>query len=120
MDGNTTISELKREVRRFNRERDWDQFHGAKDLAIAISLEAAEVLEPFVYKSDKQADEIMKGRKRPEIEDEIADVFWAVIMFAERYEVDLSTALRKKMKKTALRYPIERARGSNKKYTEYA
>ena len=119
MDKTSTLDMLKEDVRRFNKERDWDQFHGAKDLAIAISLEAAEVLEPFVYKSEKQIAEIMNGKKRADIEDELADVFWAVLMFAEKYEIDLSEALKKKMGKTALKYPVERARGSNKKYTEY-
>jgi NTP pyrophosphatase (non-canonical NTP hydrolase) len=119
MDGKTTITELKEEIRKFNAERDWDQFHSAKDLAIAISLEAVEVLEPFVYKSDAQSKDIMSGTKRQDIEDELADVLWAVLMFAERYDIDISDALRAKMKKSALKYPADKVRGSNKKYNEY-
>jgi NTP pyrophosphatase (non-canonical NTP hydrolase) len=119
VDEKATIDELKKEVKRFNHERDWDQFHDAKELAIAISLEAAEVLEPFVYKSEKQVEEIMNGKKRTDIEDELADVFWAVLVFAERYNIDLSNAFKEKMKKTELKYPANKVRGSNKKYTEY-
>jgi NTP pyrophosphatase (non-canonical NTP hydrolase) len=119
MDKTATIAGLKADVRKFTEERDWDQFHTAKDMAINISLEAAEVLEPFVYKSEKQAETIMNGKKRTDIEDELADVLWAVLMFAEKYDIDLSGALLEKMRKTALKYPVEKARGSNKKYTEY-
>jgi NTP pyrophosphatase (non-canonical NTP hydrolase) len=118
MDGKTKISELKAMVKRFNDERDWDQFHNAKDLAIAVSVEAAEILEHFVYKSSDEVDELFKGKKRGAIEDEVADTFWAILMLAERYDIDLSNALEKKMLETAKRYPIAKAKGSNKKYTE--
>ena len=117
-DDSTTIKELKDMVHKFNVERDWDQFHIAKDLAIGISTEAAEVLEHFIYKTDAEIEELFKGEKRTEIEDEIADVLWGTLMFAERYYIDLSSALKKKMSKTALKYPINKAKGSNKKYTE--
>ncbi len=117
-DSEATISQLKGMVKRFNDERDWDQFHNAKDLAMAISAEAAEVLEHFIYKSNDEADEILRGRKREDVEDELADVLWTVLMFAERYDVDISAALRNKMNKSAKKYPIEKARGSNRKYNE--
>ena len=117
-DNKTTIKELKDLIHEFNAERDWDQFHNAKDLAIGISTEAAEVLEHFIYKTDAEIEELFKGKKRVEIEDEIADVLWGTLMFAERYDIDLSSVLKKKMSKTALKYPINKAKGSNKKYTE--
>ncbi len=118
MDSNTTIEDLKTLIKEFNSDRDWDQFHNAKDLAIAISTEAAEVLEHFVYKSNEEVEAIFKGTKKSEIEDEVADVFWTVLMLCERYNIDLSDSLKKKMEKTAKKYPIEKARGSNKKYNE--
>jgi NTP pyrophosphatase (non-canonical NTP hydrolase) len=105
-------------VHKFNLERDWDQFHNAKDLAIDISLEAAELLEHFIYKNNDEVEELMQSAKREEIEDELADVLWGVVMFAEKYKIDLSEAFERKMEKTAKKYPIEKARGSNKKYTE--
>ena len=117
-DNKTTIKELKDQIHEFNMERDWDQFHNAKDLAISISIEAAEILEHFIYKTNTEVDELLKGKKREEIEDEVADVLWGVLMLAERYNIDLSEVLRKKMEKTAKKYPIDKAKGSNKKYTE--
>ncbi len=118
MDSDTTIEDLKAHIKKFNADRDWDQFHNAKDLAIAISTEAAEVLEHFIYKSNDEVEAIFKGNKKVEIEDEVADVFWAVLMLCEKYDIDLSDSLRKKMGKTAKKYPIEKAKGSNKKYNE--
>ena len=117
-DDKRTIKELKTLIKEFNKDRDWDKFHNAKDLAIAISTEAAEILEHFIYKSNEEIEDLFKGKKRTEIEDEVADVLWATLMLAERYNIDLSSALKKKIEKTALKYPINKARGSNKKYTE--
>ncbi len=117
-DNKTTIKELKDLIHEFNAERDWDQFHNAKDLAIGISTEAAEVLEHFIYKTDVEIEELFKGKKRVEIEDEIADVLWNTLLLVERYDIDLSSALKKKMEKTAKNYPIDKAKGSKKKYTE--
>lgn len=117
-DDRVTISELKKDVKKFNDDRDWDQFHNAKDLGMAISVEAAEVLEHFIYKSPEQVEALFKGSKRVEVEDEVADVFWAVLMLCEKYDIDLSDAFRKKVAKTALKYPIEKSWGNNTKYTE--
>jgi len=117
-DNNTTIGELKDLIKKFNKDRDWDKFHKAKDLSIGISTEAAELLEHFIYKSDEEIEGFFKENKRAEIEDELADVLWNTLMFAEKYNIDISTVLKKKMEKTALKYPINKAKGSNKKYTE--
>jgi NTP pyrophosphatase (non-canonical NTP hydrolase) len=117
-DDKTTVKELKQLIQKFNKDRDWDQFHNAKDLGIAIATEAAELLEHFIYKSGAELEDLFKGEKREEVDDEIADVLWATLMFAERYDIDISNALKKKIDKTALKYPINKARGSNKKYTE--
>ncbi len=119
MDNATTLDELKALVKKFNGERDWDQFHTPKDLAMAIAAEAAEVVEIFVYKTEEQSESFFKDeKKRTDIEDELADVFWAVLMICEKYDIDLSEALKEKMRKSALKYPIEKSKGSNKKYTE--
>lgn len=119
-DKDTTITELKKKTRKFTDDREWDQFHNAKDIAIAIVNEASEILEHFVYKSNEEVENMFKdSKKREEVEDEVADTIWAIMMLAERYDIDISTALDKKLKKTALKYPIEKAKGINKKYTEY-
>ncbi len=118
-DKKTTIEELKGMVKKFNKERDWDQFHTPKDMAMAIAAEAAEVVEIFLYKTNSETEDFFKDRrKRVEIEDELSDVFWAVLMMCEKYDIDLSDALKEKMRKSSIKYPIEKARGSNKKYTE--
>jgi len=119
-DETTKIKELKELVRLFCEERDWDQYHNAKDLAIGISTESSELLEHFRFKSDKEIEEFFKdAQKKEEIGDEMADVLYFLLRFAQRYDVDLATALRKKIEKNAKKYPVEKVKGKNKKYTEY-
>lgn len=117
MDKGTTISELKEKVKSFSEERDWDQYHNAKELAIGISTEASELLEHFRFKSPEQVDEMFKER-RGELNEELADVLYFVIRLSQRYDIDLATELSNKLEKNAKKYPVEKAKGSNKKYTE--
>ena len=119
MDSKTNITQLKEEVRKFCEDRDWDQFHGAKDLAIGIITEAAELLEHFRFKSEQQVNEMFnKEFKKQQISEEMADVFYFLLRLAQRYNIDLTTELDHKMKKNEQKYPIEKAKGSNKKYDE--
>jgi NTP pyrophosphatase (non-canonical NTP hydrolase) len=119
MDQSTNIHELKEKVKKFCDERDWDQYHNAKELAIGIITEASELLEHFRFKSEKEMEEMFKNpEKRLSISEEMADVFYFMLRLAQRYDIDLATAFNKKMDKNALKYPIEKARGSNLKYTE--
>ena len=114
------IHELKELIREFCEARDWDQFHGAKDLAIGIATEASEVLEHFRFRSEKEIEKMFQNPdKRHEIEEEMADVLYFLVRMAQRYDVDLSDALEQKMKKNEKRYPIEKFRGSNEKYSEF-
>lgn len=117
-DEETTLRELKEHVHRFNVERNWDQFSNVKDLAIDISVEAAEILELFVFKTDKDIAELFRNDKREEIEDEIADVLWSTVMLADKCNIDLAKAFENKLVKNAEKYPVNKAKGSNKKYTE--
>lgn len=117
MDSKTNIQELKEKVKNFCEKRDWDQFHSAKDLATALIIEAAELLEPFRWKSEEQEKELLKNRKQ-EIEEEAADVFYFLLRLAQMYDIDLSEALTKKMEKNDKKYPVEKFKGSNKKYNE--
>ena len=119
MDKHTTISEIKEAVKRFCAERDWDQFHSAKDLAIGISTEANELLQIFRFKSNEEIEQIMQSARRTEIEEEIADVFYFVIRFAQMSGIDLSKAVTKKIEKNAEKYPVDKVKGCNKKYNEY-
>ena len=120
MDHKTSIHELKEKVRNFCEDRDWDQFHGAKELAIGISTEASELLQHFRFKSDEQVKEMLKNpKKRQEIHEEVADVFYFILRLAQLHEVDLTTVLSDKIEKNNDKYPVEKAKGSNLKYSEY-
>ena len=118
-DEETKIQALKDKIQKFCEERDWDQFHGAKDLATALIIEAAELLEHFRWKSEKEVKELFENpNKKEEIEEEMADVFYFLLRLAQRYNIDLSDALNKKLNKNEGRYPIDKFKGSNKKYDE--
>ncbi len=119
MDDKTTIHELKVKIKKFCEDRDWDQYHGAKDLAIGIITESSELLEHFRFKSQNEIEEMFKdGEKKDNISEEMADIMYFLLRLAQRYNLDLSDAMIKKMIKNENKYPIEKAKGSNKKYTE--
>lgn len=119
MDKNTNIQELKSQIKDFCTARDWDQFHNPKDLAIGISTEANELLDLFRFKSENEISDLLKQPEfRNKVEHELADVFFFVLRFAERNNVDLRRAFDAKMQINASKYSIEKAKGSNKKYNE--
>lgn len=101
----------------FRDDRDWKQFHDPKEVAIALSIEAAEVLELFRYKSNEASLQFAKDNIE-EVSDELADVLFNVLIMAEYLDIDLHDALTKKLEKTAKKYPIEKAKGNATKYTE--
>ncbi len=112
-----TTDEIIEEIRRFRDERDWMQFHNAKDMAIAISVEAGELAEQFLWKSEAEIEE--KIRENPEpIADEIADVGIYLFELSDNLGIDIIEAMRSKLKKNAEKYPVSTAKGSNRKYTE--
>ncbi len=120
MDDKVTIKELKEKIRVFCEERNWDQFHNAKDLAIGIVTEAAELLDHFRFKSKEETEVIMEDlEKNAKIAEELADTLYFVLRISQKYGIDLSEAFNKKMLKNEEKYPVEKAKGSNKKYTEY-
>ena len=98
-------------LRKFNQERDWEQFHDGKNLALSLSIEAAELNEAFLWKISENAD-ILK------IKEELADVFLCAFMLADKYQLDVKSICMDKLKRNADKYPIEKAKGSAKKYTE--
>jgi len=116
-DATTTIAELKEQVKRFCEARDWDQYHNAKDLAIGVSTEAGELLDLFRFKSPQEIEAMFRASDvQEEIEDEMADVLFFLLRMAQMNDVDLSGAFERKMIKNEKKYPVEKARGSNKKY----
>lgn len=118
-DSKITMDQLKEKVATFCEEREWDQFHGPKDLAIGLCTEAAELLEIFRFQSEKQSEEILNDpKKRKDIQNELADSLFFILRFAQRFNIDLTSSLAEKIIQSSKKYPIEKARGSNKKYTE--
>jgi NTP pyrophosphatase (non-canonical NTP hydrolase) len=118
-DKQTTIAQLKNIVKKYCEERDWDQYHSPKELAIGVITEASELLEPFRFKSEEQMKAMfVDPKKKEEISEEMADVLYFILRMAQLYNIDLSSAFDKKMGKNRKKYPIEKARGSNKKYNE--
>ena len=118
-DYKVNIPELKEKVKNFCEERDWDQYHNAKELAIGIVTEASELLQHFRFKSAEEVDAMFKtGSKKQELTEEMADVFYFLLRLAQRYDIDLTSELDSKIKKNENKYPVSKVRGSNKKYTE--
>lgn len=108
---------LRQALLEFRKARDWEQFHNPRNLVTAISIEAAELLEPFRWASEDQAREIVKTR-RDEIADEIADIAILLTYLAYDLSIDIDAAVATKIRSNAEKYPIDKARGSNKKYSE--
>ena len=108
---NTGIERILEELRRFNHERDWDQFHNGKDLAIGLSIEASELLEAFLWKAPEEA-------KMDKVREELADVLNYAFQIADKYNLDITEIMLDKIRRNALKYPVEKAKGSAKKYNE--
>lgn len=102
------------ELRQFTADRDWDQFHDSKNLALAISIEAAELNELFLWKKDKEIESVDKER----LEEELADILSYALLLAEKHSMDICDIIHRKIQKNAEKYPIEKARGSAKKYDQ--
>ena len=105
-------------VHAFVTARDWDQFHTPKNLACALCVEAAELLEPFQWLQTGSVDEL-SPEKRVEIRHEMADVFLYLVMLADKMEVDLIEAAKEKIVLNEIKYPADRVRGDARKYNEY-
>jgi NTP pyrophosphatase (non-canonical NTP hydrolase) len=112
-----TFHEMTERIRRFRDAREWRQFHQPKEMAVAIAAEAGELLQHFVWQSAEQSEDRVR-LKRAEIVDEMADVALLLFEFADNCGVDLAEAMRAKLLRNEARYPVEKARGSNRKYNE--
>lgn len=105
------IMQLITEIEEFSKERDWDQFHNPKDIAIALSIEASELLEVFLWKNPEDA-------KLEKVKEELADVLNYALMMAGKYNLDVPQIIREKIAKNAEKYPVEKAKGVATKYNE--
>ena len=115
----TTVEELVALVKNFCEERDWDQFHNPKDLAIGISTEANELLDIFRFQNEEQVAGFFRDPKhREHIEEEFADTLFLLLRFAQMNGLDIRGCLERKLLKNSRKYPVEKAKGSNLKYDE--
>ena len=105
------LKELEQLLVQFRDERDWEQFHNPKDLALAISIEAAELLEAFLWKDAKEG-------KIEKVKEELADVLAYAILLGHHYNLDLEQVVRDKVQRNGEKYPVEKAKGSATKYNE--
>ena len=105
------LEELRQAIAKFTQERDWDQFHNGKDLALALSIEAAELNEAFLWKDPKDVNV-------EKVKEELADVFNYAIQIADKYDLDVKQIVMDKLRKNAEKYPVDKAYGSAKKYNE--
>lgn len=112
-----SLLRLRDALREFAAERDWDQFHSPRNLATALIVEAAELLEPFQWLDDEQSRNL-PPETRAAVEQELADVLLYLVRLADRLDVDLAAAAQAKIARNAEKYPVEKARGSSRKVDE--
>ncbi|HKR06255.1 MAG TPA: nucleotide pyrophosphohydrolase [Bacteroidia bacterium] len=107
----TEIQEIIDKLIEFRNERDWEQFHNSKDLAVAISVEANELLELFLWKKPEEAN-------KERIKEELADVFAFAFLLAQKHNLDVKEIILEKIKSNSEKYPVDKSKGSAKKYNE--
>ena len=105
------IKEITEALIKFRNEREWEQFHNPKDLAVALNIEAGELLENFLWKYHEEAD-------KEKVKEELADVFAYAFLLADKYDFDVKQIVLDKIKSNGEKYPIDKAKGTAKKYTE--
>lgn len=105
------INELTKALIKFRDERDWEQFHNPKDLAIAINIEASELLEQFLWKNAEEAN-------MEKVKEELADILAFCLLLAHKYDLDVKQIVLDKIQSNAAKYPVDKAKGTAKKYTE--
>jgi NTP pyrophosphatase (non-canonical NTP hydrolase) len=113
-----SLNDLRARIDAFVQERDWAQFHTPKNLAMAMIVEAAELVELFQWDTPQESQQL-SAEKREAVSHELADTFVYLLRIAEVLKIDLIEAANAKIELNAKKYPVEKARGSNAKYTEY-
>lgn len=112
-----SIKDLTTQIVKFRDARDWKQFHNPKDLSLSLVLEAAEVMEHFQWKSQKEIDEYIKTN-RNDIGEELADVMYWVLLMSHDLNINIGKAVKDKLKKNAQKYPIAKSKGKHTKYNK--
>jgi NTP pyrophosphatase (non-canonical NTP hydrolase) len=111
------IQELTEQILEFRDEREWKQFHNSKDMAISLVLEATELLEHFQWKSTEEVLEHIENH-RNSVGEELADILYWVLLLSNDLHIDIKAAFQAKMEKNIKKYPVEKAKGSHKKYSD--
>lgn len=111
------IKDLTEKIKKFRDERDWKQFHNAKDVALSLVLEAVEVMEHFQWKNEDEIKKYIESNKS-DIGEELADVLYWVLLMCNDLDIDILDALDRKMDKNEKKYPIEKSKGKHTKYNE--
>ena len=117
-DTTTTLAEISRAVQQFSNDRDWARFHSPRNLAMALSVEANELLELFLWSTDDGPQPAVEAR-RPRVAEEAADVLICLVNLCHRADIDLAAAVEEKLGTAAEKYPVERVTGQALKYNEY-
>lgn len=112
------LQELGARIREFVAERDWDRFHSPKNLAMALSVEASELVELFQWLTEEESAAPDAERRR-RVAEEMADVLWFLVRLSDRLDIDLLEAAESKLAANAAKYPADRVRGDSRKYDEY-
>lgn len=113
------FSKLEEEVFKFSGDREWDQFHSIKNLAMALSVESSELVEIFQWMKEEDSNKITSDTvKFPKVKDEIADIFIYLIRLSSKLNINLEEAVMDKMKKNIEKYPVDQFKGSSRKYNE--
>ncbi len=113
----TNFNDIKQKIISFRNERDWAQFHDPKNLAEALSIEAGELLENFLWKTTEQSRNLT-AEELKNVKEELADIFIFLTYLSEEYKIDLLKEVESKIAVNEVKYPVEKARGSNKKYMQ--
>jgi NTP pyrophosphatase (non-canonical NTP hydrolase) len=113
-------ADLLKQLIEFRRERDWEQFHNPKDIAISLTIEAAELLEWFQWRNKTEIKQMLETDKREALEDEIADVAVYLSYLCHDLNIDIEQAIQRKMQKNAAKYPVDKVKGRADKYNEYS
>lgn len=113
-----SLEQLQAYLRQYAADRDWDQFHSPKNLSMALSVEAAELVECFQWLTEEQSGQLTE-QQQAAVADEIADIQIYLARLADKLGVDIVAAVKQKTQKNEAKYPAEKLRGSSKKYTEY-
>lgn len=111
MSNDSDIQEIMEKIVRFTEDRDWDQFHNGKDLALALSIEAAELNELYLW---KKPEEVNVGK----VKEELADILNYAFLIADKYKLDIKEIILDKLERNALKYPVDKSRGNARKYNE--